>query len=323
MADNTVNTSSGVTALRQSSGENKITIKIRSTDGTVVSVTVDKTIRVGSLKDFVRAETSVEADHQRLIFQGKEMEDDEILETLGVGEGMTINLVKENPNHDKIKEKLQQRLNFPGLTMVTPPNARNKESENQGQTSSLNLQGSLWNVRGFQGGNVTIDKAEMGHSVVAKDCQDTTIHITNKIAHIELDRCERVSVEFVSLVAAVEIVNCKEITLRWTGRVGTVQVDLTDGLHVHLKSDVEGLVKTKYINANSSNLYIYVEDKELKFTIPASMYASQLASRVAMNHVTNELQMKTLSTDKMKSSSGPGYINLALLDSNSGLNDSA
>jgi hypothetical protein len=101
--------------------------------------------------------------------------------------------------------------------------------------------------------------------------------------------------------------------VRFTDFVGTIQVDLTNGVNIHVLSDQRGVTETKYINASSQDVFIFIDDKELKFQVPTSLFQDQLASRISISHETNELFLKTLGTDAMKGEGG--YVNLSMLDS--------
>lgn len=82
-----------------------------------------------------------------------------------------------------------------------------------------------------------------------------------------------------------------------------------------MKTDCESLTETKFINANSQDVFIHLEDKDVKFTVPVSVLAEQMASRISHNTETGEYVLKTLPTGSMKPGEGTAYVNLSMLDS--------
>jgi len=279
----------------------RIIVKVGTTDTREIPLELSPSETIDSVKKLINAAASeFDPSQQQLIFEGKMLENpDQTLEDVKISDGNVVHLILDAPNRKRA---------FSGSDRPA------KEGKNDVfYQSILEFVGnSTWEVRGFSKGNVLLDKVEMKHGVNIEDCKDTTIRIAGKANHILINRCFDSEVELISVVSALEVVHAKNVTIRFTSKVPMVQVDLSSEVNFRLLSSTEDLIQTKFVNANSSDVNIYLEDKELKFPVPTSLFSDQMASRVSYSIEKDKFFLKTLSTQTMEKE---GVISLSLLDS--------
>ena len=93
-----------------------------------------------------------------------------------------------------------------------------------------------------------------------------------------IDRCTNTRVIYNSAISAVEVVHCKNISTVSTGIAPSVIIDLTEGAHFYYNSTIEGVTTIKFIAASCSDIFVYLEDKELRFHVPTSVLTDQVSA---------------------------------------------
>jgi len=161
--------------------------------------------------------------------------------------------------------------------------------------SIVNLVGKVWQVRGFSKGKIDLTEIKMNQSVHIMDCKDTIIKIPKKVNHILINRCIDTKVEIVSIISCLEIVNGKNIEIKISGSVPCIQVDLTQGLEIKMNSSFAA--DTRIVNASSVDIFVFLEDLELKYKVPASMFSDQMVSRINSQRKLMTLPTKGMSKE--------------------------
>jgi hypothetical protein len=91
-----------------------------------------------------------------------------------------------------------------------------------------------------------------------------------------IDRCTNTRVKYNAAISAVEVVHCKNISTVSTGIAPSVIIDLTEGAHFYYNSTIEGVTNIKFVAASCSDVFVYLEDKELRFHVPTSVLTDQV-----------------------------------------------
>ncbi|KAL9273769.1 Ubiquitin-like domain-containing protein, partial [Drosera capensis] len=74
-----------------------IEIKIKTMDSQTYTMQVDKQMPVPVLKQQIASMTGIVTEHQRLIFRGKVLKDDQLLSAYHMEDGHTLHLVVRDP----------------------------------------------------------------------------------------------------------------------------------------------------------------------------------------------------------------------------------
>jgi ubiquitin-like protein Nedd8 len=74
-------------------GNDSITFKIKTLTGKVLAVTMSPTERVNDLKDAIQEMEGIPPDQQRIIFEGRQCEENESIGSCGITSGVTVHLV--------------------------------------------------------------------------------------------------------------------------------------------------------------------------------------------------------------------------------------
>ena len=68
-------------------------IFVKTVSGRVISLDYDSKLSIKAIKDYVNSQEGITVEQQRLIFNGKQLEDDKTLDDYNIGAGSTIALI--------------------------------------------------------------------------------------------------------------------------------------------------------------------------------------------------------------------------------------
>jgi len=161
----------------------------------------------------------------------------------------------------------------------------------------LELEGTRWYVENFNNADILLAETKLNQSVYIGHSKDSVITIPGKINNLTIDNCENTTIRFAGIVSSCEIVNCKQLTIMARGTVPTIQVDISDGVHLYLK---ESIYDTRIINATTSNVSLSAVlgntvDQIVNYDIPSSIFADQFVS-----HIEKDRTLKTINSKAFK-----------------------
>jgi len=160
----------------------------------------------------------------------------------------------------------------------------------------LELEGTRWYVENFNKADVLLAETKLNQSVYIGHSKDSVITIPGKINNLTIDNCENTTIRFAGIVSSCQIVNSKQLTIMARGAVPTIQVDLSDGVHLYLSA--ESIFDTRIINATTSNLSLSAvlgSEQIVEYEIPSSIFADQFVSRVDKDRT-----LKTINSNAFK-----------------------
>jgi hypothetical protein len=177
-----------------------------------------------------------------------------------------------------------------------------------GNLSVFGLQNNRWIVKNFDNGDVKITEATHYQSVQLDNCINSKIRIFCKVNHINVVGCKNTTIHFQGVVSSVEFTRCENLRVYNWGTLYTLQVDLSNDLHLFISPRT--IDNCKIITANSSNIFfkpiLEQKSEQSETQIPSSILTDQMVTHFDRN--TKE--MKTVSTNTLKRE---GYVLIANL----------
>jgi hypothetical protein len=102
-------------------------------------------------------------------------------------------------------------------------------------------------------------------------------------------------VELVATISSLEIVNANHLKVKVSGKVPTIQIDLSQDVEITMNS--ANAAETRLVNASAVDIYIIIEDLELKYKVPTSLFSDQFVSRINAQHKLMTLPTKGMEKD--------------------------
>ena len=98
--------------------ENEIVVRAKTLDGNEYSVNIQRSASVAELKAKIEPLTSMPANQQRIIFQGRCLEDNMTISSAGLDNHSVVHLVERPPPTSNPPEERRSQGNFGILSKV-------------------------------------------------------------------------------------------------------------------------------------------------------------------------------------------------------------